>query len=248
MQGHCDRARQWASTAVDGELSTFERALLSDHLERCEACRDFSRDVNGLTATLRAAPPVPFEGVVIGRVRRRVRLRLAPAVAAMAIAAVGLGSVVASTQFNSARGSSRRRSTPLPAPQTSRSTRASARSSRTAPPPAGRASGAPRPDASLSRGVTRARAAILFSQCCFARQLVRLKPRSRGPCGLDQGGPACASFPGGDWVPLRYTAVARRQVESPRTQRTRPTSPGDTCLTSRTASRTSARSSRSRAS
>jgi predicted anti-sigma-YlaC factor YlaD len=116
MQGHCDRARQWASTAVDGELSTFENALLSDHLERCEACRDFNRDVNGLTATLRAAPLVPFEGVVIGRVRRHVRLRLAPAVAAMAIAAVGLGSVLASTQLNRAPGIQPAELAPLPAP------------------------------------------------------------------------------------------------------------------------------------
>jgi predicted anti-sigma-YlaC factor YlaD len=32
MHGHCERARQWASADVDGELSTFERALLEDHL------------------------------------------------------------------------------------------------------------------------------------------------------------------------------------------------------------------------
>jgi hypothetical protein len=47
---------------------------------------------------------VPFEGVVISRVRRQVRLRLAPAAAAMAIAAVGLGSLLASTQLNRAPG------------------------------------------------------------------------------------------------------------------------------------------------
>ncbi len=115
MQGHCERARQWASAVVDGELSTFERALLEDHLERCGSCREFSRDVNGLTSALRAAPREPFEGVVIGRVRRQVRLRLAPAAAAMAIAAVGLGSVVASTQLNRAPGI-QPEVAPLPAP------------------------------------------------------------------------------------------------------------------------------------
>jgi anti-sigma factor RsiW len=104
MHGHCERARQWASAAVDGELSTFERALLEDHLGGCSACREFSRDVNGLTSALRAAPREPFEGVVIGHVRRQVHLRLAPAAAAMAIAAVGLGSVLASTQLNRAPG------------------------------------------------------------------------------------------------------------------------------------------------
>jgi anti-sigma factor RsiW len=104
VHGHCERARQWASAAVDGELSTFERALLADHLGRCSSCRAFSDDVEGLTTSLRAAPRVPFEGVVISRVRRQVRLRLAPAAAAMAIAAVGLGSLVASTQLNRAPG------------------------------------------------------------------------------------------------------------------------------------------------
>jgi anti-sigma factor RsiW len=100
VHGHCERARQWASVGVDGELSTFERALLEDHLGRCASCREFSRDVSGLTSALRAAPREQFEGVVLGRIHRQIRLRLAPAAAAMAIAAVGLGSLVASTQFS----------------------------------------------------------------------------------------------------------------------------------------------------
>ena len=57
-----------------------------------------------MTSALRAAPLQQFDGVVLGRVRRQVRLRLAPAAAAMAIAAVGLGSLVASTQFSRAPG------------------------------------------------------------------------------------------------------------------------------------------------
>jgi predicted anti-sigma-YlaC factor YlaD len=111
MHGHCERARQWASADVDGELSTFERALLADHVERCASCRDFSRDVAGLTGALRAAPREPYEGVVISRVRRHVRLRLAPAAAAMAILAVGLGSLLASTQLTS--GGSLRQAEPV---------------------------------------------------------------------------------------------------------------------------------------
>jgi anti-sigma factor RsiW len=102
MHGHCERARQWASADVDGELSTFERALLEDHLGRCGSCREFSHDVNGMTNALRAAPLEQFDGVVLGRMRRQVRLRLAPAAAAMAIAAVGLGSLVGATQFSRA--------------------------------------------------------------------------------------------------------------------------------------------------
>jgi predicted anti-sigma-YlaC factor YlaD len=104
MHGHCERARQWASADVDGELSTFERVLLADHLERCASCAAFNSELRGLTSALRAAPRERFEGVVIGRIRRRARLRLAPAAAAMAIAAVGLGSLLASSQLNRAPG------------------------------------------------------------------------------------------------------------------------------------------------
>ena len=99
MHGHCERARQWASASVDAELSTFERALLADHLERCASCREFSLAIADLTTALRAAPRERLEGISIGRVRRHVRLRLAPAAAAMAVAAVGLGSVLASVEI-----------------------------------------------------------------------------------------------------------------------------------------------------
>ncbi len=104
MHGHCERARQWASADVDGELSTFERVLLADHLARCASCAVFSSDLRGLTSALRAAPRERFEGVTIGRRRRHVRMRLAPAAAAMAVAAVGLGSLLASSELNRAPG------------------------------------------------------------------------------------------------------------------------------------------------
>lgn len=98
MHGNCDRARNWVSADVDGELSTFERVLLANHLAGCPSCREFRTSVSGLTRTLRSTPRERFEVVVIGRIRRRARLRLAPAVAAMAVAAVGLGSVLASSE------------------------------------------------------------------------------------------------------------------------------------------------------
>jgi anti-sigma factor RsiW len=102
MNGECDRVRQWASTELDGELSTFERVLLRAHLNACPACREFHSEIAGLTTALREAPLEPFEGVVeVGRLRRRPRLRLAPAAAAMAIAAVGLGSILASSAVRS---------------------------------------------------------------------------------------------------------------------------------------------------
>jgi predicted anti-sigma-YlaC factor YlaD len=98
MHGDCDRARNWASADVDGELSTFEAVLLANHLAGCSSCREFRATVGGLTRVLRTTPRERFEGIVIGRIRRRARLRLAPAVAAMAVAAVGLGSILASSE------------------------------------------------------------------------------------------------------------------------------------------------------
>jgi predicted anti-sigma-YlaC factor YlaD len=101
MNGNCDRARQWASLDVDRELSTFERVLLANHVAGCPSCQEFRASVDGLTSALRTAPQERFEVVVTGRNRRRVSLRLAPAVAAMAVAAVGLGSILASSEVRS---------------------------------------------------------------------------------------------------------------------------------------------------
>jgi predicted anti-sigma-YlaC factor YlaD len=113
MHGQCERARRWASAELDGELSSFERALLQDHLGRCVECRTFTDSVSGLTSALRAAPPEPFEGVVITRARRRLHLPLAPVAVAMAVAAIGLGSLLASVQLKgSTVVSSRIRETP----------------------------------------------------------------------------------------------------------------------------------------
>ena len=42
MSGECERARQWASTEIDGELSSFERVLLHAHLDACPSCSEFS--------------------------------------------------------------------------------------------------------------------------------------------------------------------------------------------------------------
>lgn len=98
---NCERVRQWASLELDGELSSFELALLEAHVESCRSCGDFRAELGGFTRALRAAPHERFEGVSLGRVRRRVRMRLAPAAAAMAVAAVGLGSILASSSLRS---------------------------------------------------------------------------------------------------------------------------------------------------
>ena len=102
MSGECERARQWASTEVDGELSSFERVLLHAHLNACASCSEFSSTIAGLTKSLRDARLEQLEApIAIGRPRRRVRLRLAPAAAAMAVAAVGLGSMLATSMRSS---------------------------------------------------------------------------------------------------------------------------------------------------
>jgi anti-sigma factor RsiW len=102
MHAACDRARGWATADVDGELSSFERVLLNAHLADCPSCREFHVAVANVTDMLRAAPLEKLERTIdIGRLRRRVRvsLRIAPAVAAMAVTVVGLGSILASSNL-----------------------------------------------------------------------------------------------------------------------------------------------------
>jgi predicted anti-sigma-YlaC factor YlaD len=102
MNGDCERARQWASIELDGELSTFERVLLRAHLAHCPPCREFRTDSSGLTHALRAASLEQLDQPIqIGRVSRGLGLRLAPAAAAMAVAVVGLGSILASSAVRS---------------------------------------------------------------------------------------------------------------------------------------------------
>jgi predicted anti-sigma-YlaC factor YlaD len=100
IHGACDRARQWATADLDGELSRFEHVLLDAHLDECPSCREFADGIQGVTVLLRAAPPERLERPIeIGRLRRRLGLRLAPAVAAMAVTVVGLGSILASSDL-----------------------------------------------------------------------------------------------------------------------------------------------------
>jgi len=100
IHGACDRARQWATADLDGELSRFERVLLDAHLAECPSCREFAVAIGGITGMLRSAPPESLERPIeIGRLRRRLGLRLAPAVAAMAVTVVGLGSILASSDL-----------------------------------------------------------------------------------------------------------------------------------------------------
>lgn len=101
MHAACDRAREWATAEVDGELSRFEIVLLRAHLDACPSCREFHAAIGGITATLRATPLERLERAIeVRRLRRRLP-RLAPAAAAMAVAAVVLGSGLVSNELRS---------------------------------------------------------------------------------------------------------------------------------------------------
>jgi predicted anti-sigma-YlaC factor YlaD len=98
VTGQCERARQWVSAELDGRLSEFEQALLDGHLKGCAACSGFRASATGFTHELRAAPLERLEQPIsVARVRRRLSFRIAPAVAALAVMAVGLGSILASS-------------------------------------------------------------------------------------------------------------------------------------------------------
>lgn len=102
MHAACDRAREWATAEVDGELSRFEHVLLRAHLDACPSCLEFHRAIGGITRTLRATPLERLERAIeVTRLRRRLRPRLAPAAAAMAVAVVVLGSSLVSSQLRS---------------------------------------------------------------------------------------------------------------------------------------------------
>jgi predicted anti-sigma-YlaC factor YlaD len=93
----CERAREWASLRLDGELSELEQALLDAHLARCAGCSAYARDVSGATAALRDAELVLLpEPIALPFRRRRAgvsarALQASTAVAAVLAAAVGLG-------------------------------------------------------------------------------------------------------------------------------------------------------------
>jgi len=94
----CERAREWASLDLDGELSEFERVLLRAHLDSCASCAAYTEKVTRTTDALRDAPLVAVGPRVAlpGRRRPALALRayqLAGATAVL-IAAIGLGSTL----------------------------------------------------------------------------------------------------------------------------------------------------------
>jgi hypothetical protein len=116
----CDRARQWSSLRLDGELSELESVLLDKHLEMCGACLAFDQRLHAAATMLRLTPPeAPLAPIQLPELPERrvgfpVRRRLM--VAAIA-AALALGSVVGSSLHRPAPDRS------IPAPQVSLLTR-----------------------------------------------------------------------------------------------------------------------------
>jgi len=91
----CERAREWASLSLDGELSEFERVLLDAHVGRCEACSSYVLEITAITSTLRAAQLEPVPHPIAVPLRRRIAyasraLQAGAATAALVAATVGL--------------------------------------------------------------------------------------------------------------------------------------------------------------
>jgi anti-sigma factor RsiW len=92
----CDRAREWSSLRLDGELSQLERALLDAHLARCAACRSFAAETAAYTLELRSfEPEQPTAPIVLPRrATGSFRSLQTGVAAAMVIAAAALGSAL----------------------------------------------------------------------------------------------------------------------------------------------------------
>ena len=106
--GRCERARQWASLRLDGELSELEDALLEQHLEGCSSCSAFAVRLAATTEAVRAVPLERPEVSYPRFERPVIRLPVGRRVAIVAVAAAAaLGAFV---------GSSLQRPSPAPVP------------------------------------------------------------------------------------------------------------------------------------
>lgn len=96
----CSRVREQVSLELDGELSQLEQRMLGTHLERCPRCAAYAADVRDVTERIRNAPRAVMQRPIVVRRRRpltTVRLQVGVA-AALALAALGLGTQLASVE------------------------------------------------------------------------------------------------------------------------------------------------------
>ena len=89
----CDRAAQWVSLELDGELSQLEHAALERHLAGCARCREVAADVRSFTCLLREAPLVELERPVVVRAPQRARVARRAAIS-LAFAGLVSGAVL----------------------------------------------------------------------------------------------------------------------------------------------------------
>jgi anti-sigma factor RsiW len=88
LAAECERARKWASLAVDCELSELGKTRLQAHLRSCPACAEYAGGLKVVTRELRAAPlPTPSRPLVPQGPRRRRRLPIGLAAIAIVVAA-----------------------------------------------------------------------------------------------------------------------------------------------------------------
>ncbi len=95
----CQRVREQVSLLLDDELSQLERRMLGAHLRRCADCAAYADDVTTFTDQIRYAPMENMSRQIVVQRRRRIpaAMRLQAGVAAaLAFAALGLGSQLAS--------------------------------------------------------------------------------------------------------------------------------------------------------
>jgi predicted anti-sigma-YlaC factor YlaD len=73
IDSSCERAREWASLRLDGELPEFHRGLLEAHLRGCVGCRDSVQTAEALTMALRSAAWLerPTHGIRLHESSRR---------------------------------------------------------------------------------------------------------------------------------------------------------------------------------
>ncbi len=92
----CERAREWSSLRLDGELSELEQALLDAHLSRCGDCRAFAAEAAAFTLQLRSVEPEQLTAPIAlpRRATGALRSLQTGVAAAMVIAAAALGSAL----------------------------------------------------------------------------------------------------------------------------------------------------------
>jgi hypothetical protein len=106
----CERAAQWISLELDGELGRLEQAALARHLRRCDRCRVTSAEIGSFTTLLRDDPPIDPARVIVvptpAWARRRARAKVRGGVLALTAALGAAFAVVTLPHSESAPPSS----------------------------------------------------------------------------------------------------------------------------------------------